>query len=82
MQKCHTVSLDMLPGGRHAVVRRMCGGNGFTGRLAALGISLGTKIRVLQNWGHGPVLVLARGTRIALGRDEAQKVQVEALRSP
>jgi Fe2+ transport system protein FeoA len=48
-------------------------------RLSAMGLSIGSKFEVLQNRGHGPVLVLVRDTRIALGRGEAIKVMVEEL---
>ena len=30
----------------------------------------------VQNYGHGPMIVLVRGTRVALGREEAAKVLV------
>lgn len=34
-------------------------------------------MRVLQNSGHGPVLVALRDTRVALGRGEATQVLVD-----
>jgi len=34
---------------------------------------------VIQNFGHGPIIVLVRSTRVALGRGEAMKVQVRKL---
>jgi ferrous iron transport protein A len=41
-----------------------------------MGISVGCQIEVLQNPAHGPLLVLVRDTRIALGRGEASKILV------
>ncbi len=79
MQEPRIVSLNTLVSGAGGIVRQLQGGPEFTNRLAALGVPIGTEIKVLQNWGHGPVLVLARGTRIALGRHEARKVLVEEL---
>jgi hypothetical protein len=32
-----------------------------------------------KNWGHGPVIVNLRGTRVALGRGEASKILVDRL---
>jgi ferrous iron transport protein A len=72
-------SLAVLPAGTHAVVRRLRGGRGLAGRLAGMGLTVGSRLEVLQNRGHGPVLVRVRDTRIGLGRGEAAKVLVEAL---
>ena len=72
------VSLLELPSGAKAVVRALAGGPEFAGRLTAMGVAAGAPLEVLQNRAHGPVLILVRGTRIALGRGEAAKVLVEA----
>ena len=52
------VPLDRLPVGSQAVVRQLCGGKELANRLAAMGLSLGSSLKVLQNRGQGPVLVL------------------------
>jgi Fe2+ transport system protein FeoA len=78
MSPTRNVRLDQLARGSRAVVQQLVGGRAFTSRLAALGMTKGTRIEVLQNARHGPVLVLVRETRLALGRGEAQKVLVEA----
>jgi ferrous iron transport protein A len=57
----------------------MGGGHHFVSRLASLGFTPGTRLRVIQNYGHGPIIVSLRGTRVALGRGEAGKILVEAL---
>lgn len=74
-------SLNDLETGEHAVVRQLRGGREFAGRLAALGFTLGVEISVIQNYGRGPITVLIRETRIALGRGEAGKVLVEVAGS-
>jgi ferrous iron transport protein A len=79
MDQPRVVSLDRLGPGAHGVLRHLGGGKDFASRLAALGLSLGTEVEVLQNPGHGPMLVRMRGTRIALGRGEALKIRVEEL---
>jgi len=48
-------------------------------RLASLGFAPGVEVQMLQNFGHGPLIVLVRDTRVALGRGEAMKVLVEAM---
>jgi ferrous iron transport protein A len=45
-------------------------------RLATLGFTPGAKLTMVQNFGHGPLIVNIRSTRIALGRGEAAKVYV------
>ena len=53
------------------MVRQLCGGKESTGRLAALGFTLGTSVEVIQNSGRGAVIVAVRNTHVALGRGEA-----------
>jgi len=53
------------------------GGRGFVSRLAALGFIPGARLTVVQNYGHGPLIVLIRQTRVALGRNEANRILVQ-----
>ena len=71
------VSLDKIPPGTSVVVRKFEGGRELVTRLAALGLSIESHVKVLQNRAHGPLLVLVRDTRIALGRGQALKILVE-----
>ena len=48
-------------------------------RLASLGIVPGTPVTVLANTMAGPIIVEARGGRLALGRGEAMKVIVKPV---
>ena len=59
-----------------AQVRQLVGGRGFIGRLTSLGFTLGARVQMLRNSGRGPIIVLVRDTRLALGRGEALKVMV------
>ena len=70
-------TLDALAPGEVGIVRQLGGGRGFLSRLAALGFTLGAEVTMVQNFGHGPLIVNIRDTRIALGRGEAAKVLVE-----
>lgn len=72
-----TLSLNQLPKDATAVVRQLRGGGELVHRLAAMGLTVGARLVVLQNTGRGPMLVSVRDTRIALGRGEAVKVLVE-----
>jgi Fe2+ transport system protein FeoA len=71
--------LAELASGAQAVVREVGGGKAFASRLAAMGLVVGSRLEVLQNALHGPVLVRVRDTRIALGRGEATKVLAEEV---
>jgi len=80
-QKERTVTDDWMPlpdlGPRQwGVVRQLNGGRGFVGRLASLGFARGVAVQVLQNFGRGPLIVMVRDTRVALGRGEAMKIRV------
>ena len=72
----NTMTLSDLAPGEVGVVHKLTGGGGFTSRLATLGFTPGAKLTMVQNFGHGPLIVNIRDTRIALGRGEAAKVYV------
>jgi ferrous iron transport protein A len=76
MSKNTVWSLGDLPEGARATVLRLQGGRGFLGRMTALGFTEGAQVVLLRNSGRGPVIVLIRDTRVALGRGEALKVLV------
>lgn len=67
---------DVHVGGR-AKVQRLEGGKDFISRMAVLGFTEGAEVQVIQNYGHGPVIVSIRETRVALGRGQASRVLVE-----
>lgn len=70
-------TLSDLPTGATGIVCALDGGRAFGSRLANLGFTAGAELTVVQNYGHGPMIVSLRGTLIALGRMEAEKVLVE-----
>ncbi len=74
-----TLSLDELPSGTDARVAGIGGGRELAARLAALGLITGSQIKVLQNTGRGPILVLVRDTRVAIGRGEATRIAVSEV---
>jgi Fe2+ transport system protein FeoA len=70
------VPLSKLGVGEVGVVQQLNGGRGVVSRLAVLGFTPDAEVRVMQNFGRGPLIVNVRDTRIALGRGEAGKIEV------
>ena len=70
------IRLGALKEGETGLVYDFVAGYGLVSRMAALGFTPGARVTMLQNFGHGPVIVSIRGTRIALGRGEAGKVRI------
>lgn len=54
------------------------GERGITQRLIELGLTPGTKIKVIQDSG-GPLIINVRNSKIALGRGMAEKLIVELI---
>jgi len=69
-------SLSSVRCGEAVEIRQMDGGHQFLSRLASLGFTPGAHLEVIQNYGHGPIIVRLRDTRVALGRGEAKKILV------
>jgi ferrous iron transport protein A len=72
----YVVPLNHLHPGERGIVQSLAGGRGLLGRMAALGFTPGVRLTMIQNFGHGPIIVRVRDTRVALGRGEAGKVLV------
>jgi len=72
------VPLILLKEGEEGIIYSVSGGLGLIGRLASMGIALGVRVKVLRNIG-GPLIVIANGTRIAIGRGQSQKIVVRRL---
>jgi ferrous iron transport protein A len=71
------IALSALPAGAEGLVHSLHGGHEFRSRVANLGFTPGAPLKMLQNHGHGPVLVAVRGAMVALGRAEATRVIVQ-----
>ncbi len=72
----HGLSLGRIESGTWVQIEQMAGGHQFLSRLASLGFTPGARLKVLHNYGHGPLIVSVRDTRVALGRGEAEKILV------
>lgn len=71
------VTLSDIKTGEKARVISLNGGRGLICRMAALGFTPGVEVMVIQNSGRGPLIASVRGTRVALGRQEARKTIVQ-----
>lgn len=69
--------LNGMKTGEHGIVVQLGGGCMVNGRLTSLGMTPGVEVDMLQNYGHGPLMVMVRGTRVALGRGEARHILVQ-----
>ena len=67
--------MELKPG-KKAIIQRLEGGRAIRSRLAALGFTPGAALTVIRNSDYGPLLVSLRGSRIALGRKEADHILV------
>jgi ferrous iron transport protein A len=70
------VSLTALDAGERGVVVELTGGQGLLSRITSLGFTPGAEVTVVQNFGRGPIIARVRDARVALGRGEADKIQV------
>ena len=77
MQTKNGISLSAVHTGESVQIRSVQGGRQVLSRLASLGFTPGARLRVIQNYGHGPIIVGLRDTRVALGRGEASKILVD-----
>jgi len=83
MKNCLAMALPLadLKTGERAIFLNVSGGKGVTYRLASMGFTPGVEVEMIQNYGRGPIMVLVRGTRVALGRREAEKTYCQRNRS-
>jgi Fur family transcriptional regulator, ferric uptake regulator len=69
--------LNQVPAGSSVQIEHFEGSHDFASRIMSMGLSMGAEMTVIQNQGHGPVLINIQGTRIALGQGEASRIQVK-----
>jgi ferrous iron transport protein A len=75
----HSVQpLTSLRAGQAGTVASLGGGRHFMARLIAMGLHVGTGIRVLSspNGSPGPTLVAAGDTRLAIGHGMAERIMI------
>jgi ferrous iron transport protein A len=73
------IPLAMLRENCEAVIVEVRGGMGLTRRLTEMGFTNGARVKILHSTPPGPILVMVRGSRIALGRGLAMKIFVNPI---
>jgi ferrous iron transport protein A len=73
------MALSLAPRGQQVCVMDIAANQRVRHRLAALGITRGVDLSVLQDNG-GALLVSVRGTRLALERRLAHQIRVQSVR--
>ncbi len=70
--------LGRLKKGTKATVVRLAGGRALQNRLVSMGLTVGSDVEVVRSGraSGGPTLVAAGGTRLAIGRGMADKIEV------
>ncbi len=69
--------LSMAPAGTTLKIVGFRGGFGMRRRLADLGMNIGMEISVVSTYQRGPLVVLIKGSRFAIGRGIAHHVFVK-----
>ncbi len=72
-----SITLAEIKTGEHVNYICIHAEKGVTSRLTSLGFTPGVDILMVQNYGRGPLMVTVRGTRVALGREEARQMLVQ-----
>ena len=52
----------------------------LTNRLSSMGILAGSRVEICQNHKKQPVLLFARDTLVAVGREECEKIKIGGAR--
>ena len=66
---------DAKPGSRYYILE-IKEENRLVNRLSSMGLLCGSTIEVCQNFKKQPVLLFARDTLVAIGREESKKIMV------
>ena len=66
---------DAVPGTAYRI-REIRDGARLVSRLSAMGLRVGSPVTICQNQKKQPVLLFARDTLIAIGREESKKIVV------
>lgn len=70
------IPLIKLLNGEMAIIKQYVGGRSMLGRCLSMGFTPGSLVKMIKNFGTGPVLVKVHDTEVALGRRLADKIMV------
>lgn len=71
------MTLADLQADDHGRVLEITCGRLAKNRLVSLGLTPGAEVDMTQNYGRGPLIIIVRGGRVAIGRGEARCITVE-----
>ena len=66
---------DAMAGSRYCILK-IKEENRLVNRLSSMGLLCGSTIEICQNYRKQPVLLFARDTLVAIGREESKKIMV------
>jgi len=78
ISRSYPVPLSHVPAGYTVRVVSIIAGRGAARRLAEMGLTPGSIVRVLKN-DVGPILLYVRGITVAIGKGMAMKILVEVI---
>jgi DtxR family Mn-dependent transcriptional regulator len=70
------IAITRLASGETGIMKSYTGGRGMLGRCLSMGFTPGSRVKMVKNFGSGPVLVKVHDTEVALGRGVAEKIVV------
>lgn len=73
------IPMSALRTGEFGVLKSYTGGKGMLGRCLSMGFTPGSTIKMVENFGSGPVLAKVHDTEVALGRGMAAKIMVTRI---
>lgn len=69
--------LSELSSGSTGTVAAINGDTHFQSRITSIGLTVGSKIEVIQNPKKQPTLLYCRDTMVAINKNESEKIMVE-----
>ncbi len=75
------IPMSMLRTGEVGVLKSYTGGRGMLGRCLSMGFTPGSTVKMVENFGSGPVLAKVHDVEVALGRGMASKIMVTRVGS-
>jgi len=73
------MNLTYLKTGQEAIIEDLDGDNFFISRLASFGLTVGAKLKMIQNHHKVPILVYIRDTRVAISKIYAKNIFVREV---
>jgi len=70
------IPMSMLQTGQSGVLKSYTGGKGMLGRCLSMGFTPGSTVKMIENFGRGPVLAKVHDVEVALGQGMAAKIMV------